>query len=165
MDLDFDFEDPENDEQPAPPVLLSAQEMVDLFARKAKTRMDELLRLKVEHVYDDRPGRDGATTATAHGEVKLKLHKTSQPYGGMDRFAQEDKVIGFVINPGLLPIVKAMTFGAQGRTVVASRKVAPALGERGAAADVAGYGIRVMVSYDAATNESTVAWEWLFGVL
>ncbi len=164
MDLDFDFEDPENDIEPAPPVLLSAQEMVDLFARKAKMRMDDLLRLKVEHVYDDRPGRDGATTATAHGEVKLKLFKTSQPYGGMDRFAQEDKVIGFVINPGLLPIVKAMTFAAQGRKVVASRKVAAA-GERGAGADVAGYGIRVMVSFDAATNESTVAWEWLFGVL
>ncbi len=165
MDLDFDFEDPENDEEPAPPVILNAQEMVDLFVLKAKPRFVDLLKVKVPHMYDAVPGRDNSTTMTDVGEVRLKLLRSSQPYGGMDRFATEEKVMGFVVNPGMLPIVKSMTFASQGRKVLVSRRIAPAAGDRGAVAYMDGYGIRVMLTFDAATNESTVVWEWLFGVV
>ncbi|WP_031495902.1 hypothetical protein [Bryobacter aggregatus] len=165
MDFEFDFDDPESDLPAVAPELLTPQEMVDLFARKAKPRLLELLKLKVPHLYDETPGRDGAITATTFGDLRLKLQRTSQPYRGMDRFANEEKVLGFVINPGLLPIVKAMTFASQGKRLVVTRKIAPANSDKGAVADVDGFGIRVLLRFDAETEEHLVVWEWLSGVI
>jgi|GEM_PF-1556955 len=163
-ELDFTLLD-EDDETPIPPPPLNAEEMVALFIAKAKPRLVDLLKLKVEHFYDERPGLDGSTTKTDKGEVKLKLLRTSQPYGGMDRFATEEKVMGFVVNPGLLPIVKSMVFAAQGRKLLVTRRIESVGPERGTVGYIDGYGIKVILTYDAATNESTVAWQWLFGVL
>ena len=162
MDFDFDSDD---DEPVVTPDPLTAQEMVDLFARKAKPRLLELLKVKVPHIFDDSPGRDNSTFVTDYGEVRLKLQRTSQPYGDMDRFAREDKVIGFVVNPGLLPIVKSMTFASQGRKVLVTRKIAAGLSDRGAVAHIEGFGIRILLTFDAEKNESQVAWEWLFGTV
>ena len=164
MDLDFTVED-EDDETPVPAPLLNAEEKVALFIRKATPRLVDLLKLKVEHFYDERPGRDGATTVTDKGAVKLKLMRASQPYSGMDRFASEDKVMGFVVNPGLLPIVKSMVFAAQGRKLLVTRRIEALPGDRGTVGYLDNYGIRVILKFDAETNESTVVWEWLFGVL
>src|SRR4051812_20573914 len=121
---------------------MTEQEIVEMFARLARARLVELMRLRIPHVYDATPGDAGSATAVEDKTVVLKLSRSFQPYGSIDRFVTEEKQMGFVINPGLLPLVKAITMEARGRRLLVTRRVADRAGESGVSAHLDGYGVR-----------------------
>jgi hypothetical protein len=88
---------------------VTEQEIVDLFAKAAKPRLMDLLKVKVRHVYEATPGDANLKIVIDGCEVQFKSIRSTQPYRDIERFVSEDKVIGFVVNPGLLPIVKAIS--------------------------------------------------------
>ena len=143
---------------------MTEQEIVDYFARMAKPRLGELLRLKAQHVYDDTPGRAGSTSMAGSQPVKLQLTRTVQPYASIERFATEEKAMGFVVNPGLVPLVKAIALDVRGRQWLVTRKVAATDGDRGVVAHVDGYGVRILMHHDAEQGDTRVTWECLYGV-
>jgi len=67
-----------------------------------------------------------------------------------------------VIDPGLLPIAKAIAKDVLGRRTLITRRIAPKKTDQGAIADVQGFGIRVLIYEDA--DDTIVAWECLYGV-
>jgi len=145
---------------------MTDQEMVDRFALVAKPRWAELLRLKGRHVYEDMPGDETSTYLVGNGKpVSLKLKRTMQPYGSIERFTREDKEMGFVVNPGLLPLVKAITLDVRGLKLLITRRIAPRADDKGAVAHVEGAGVRVMLFHAPDNKESYVVWECLYGVV
>ena len=89
---------------------MTDQEIVNHIARLAKPRLLELLKLTVPHLYDPRPGRADTKSEANDSDVGLKLVTTVQPYGDIQRFVTEDKVMGFVVNPCLVPLIKVIAF-------------------------------------------------------
>src|ERR1700733_5957157 len=87
---------------------MTEQKTVDLFAKAAKPRLLDLLKLKVRHIYETTPGDANSTLMINGSEVQFKSVRSAQPYKDIERFVAEDKVIGFIVNPGILPIVKAI---------------------------------------------------------
>ena len=69
---------------------MTKQDFVDRFARVAKPRFIELLRLKVPHVYDSTPGHPNSTSLVQNAQIGLKLTRTLQPYSPIERFVEED---------------------------------------------------------------------------
>jgi len=134
---------------------MTDQEIVDHIALMAKPRFMELLRLKIPHVYDDTPGGQKAG---------LKLVKAVQPYASIERFMQEDKLVGFVINPGLLPIVKAISLDIRGKQSLLTRRIASRPGDQGAIAHIDGFGVRVQMFYDEDEGDTHIVWECLYAV-
>lgn len=134
---------------------MTEQEMVDRIALMAKPRLVELLRLKIPHVYDDRP---------ADQNSGLKLVRTVQPYADIERFMAEDKLVGFVINPGLVPIVKAISFDMRGRQSLTTRRIAAMPGDRGVIAHLDGFGVRIQMFYDEDEGDTHIVWECLYTV-
>jgi hypothetical protein len=143
---------------------MTDQEAVDYFARLAKARFLELLRLSIPHLYDPRPGHADSTSPTENRDVGLKLVRTVQPYGEISRFTSEEKAMGFVVTPGLVPLVKAITFDARGRKLLVTRSVAGRASDRGVVAHVEGCGMRIMMYFDEDEGETHVVWECLYGV-
>jgi hypothetical protein len=143
---------------------MTEQEMVDHFARLAKPRLSELLRLKAEHVYDPTPGDAASTSLVQNVVVGLKLTTTRQPYASIERFATEEKQMGFVINPGLVPLVKAISLDLRGRQLLVTRRIASRNDDRGAVAHVDGFGVRLLLYPDSNSNDTHLIWEALFGV-
>jgi hypothetical protein len=143
---------------------MTEQEIVDLFARAAKPRLMDLLKLKVRHVYETTPGDANSKIVIDGVEVLFKSIRTVQPYKDIARFAAEDKVIGFVVNPGLLPIVKAISMDIRGRKVLVTRRIQARDDDNGVVAQLNHFGIRIMMSFDAVRNETEVVWEALYGV-
>jgi hypothetical protein len=143
---------------------MTDQEMVDEFARVAKPRLLELLRLTIPHLYDPRPGGADSTSPSDNSGVGLKLVRTVQPYGEIERFVAADKVMGFVVNPGLLPLVKAISMDVRGRKLLVTRNIAPSKNDKGAVAHVDGCGVRVMMYFDEEEGETHLVWECLYGV-
>jgi hypothetical protein len=143
---------------------MTDQEMVDRFALVAKPRLTELLRLKAQHIYDDTPGDANSTLEIGSAEVRLKLARTVQPYAGIQRFATEEKEMGFVVNPGLVPLVKAITLDVRGRRFLLTRRIADTPSDKGAIAHIDGYGVRILMYTDAAGAETQLTWECLYGV-
>jgi hypothetical protein len=141
---------------------MNDQEIVDHLARLAKARLSELLKLNVPHVYDPTPG-DGNSTLGQNSETRLKLTRTVQPYGDIQRFIADDKVMGYVINPGLVPIVKAISMDIRGRRQLVTRRIA-ARDNKGVVAHVDGFGVRIMMYFDSDNNDTHVVWECLYGV-
>src|ERR1035438_5797996 len=88
---------------------MTQQAMVNLFAKLAQPRLMELLRLKVRHVYETTPGNANSKLVIEGSEVEFKLVRATQPYKDVQRFTADDKVMGFVVSPGLLPIAKAIS--------------------------------------------------------
>src|SRR4051812_15034180 len=113
---------------------MNEQEIVDQFARLAKPRLSELLKLSVQHIYDWTPGDTKSMFVTDNSKIALKLVRTVQPYGDIKRFVTEDKVMGFVINPGLVPIVKAISMDIRGRQLLVTRKIAARDDDKGVVA-------------------------------
>jgi hypothetical protein len=142
---------------------MNEQEMVDHFARLAKTRFAELLRLNVQHVYDW-TGDSTSPFVIDNSEVDLKLVRTVQPYGDIKRFITEDKVMGFVINPGLVPLAKAISLDIRGRRLLITRKIAAKGDDKGVLAHVDGFGVRIMMYFDAEQDDTNIVWECLYGV-
>lgn len=144
---------------------MNPQEMADFFARLAKPRLMELLKLQnVEFLYDPTPGRAPATYFHQGEEVPLKLQKASQPYKDIYRFANEEKVQNFILDPGLVPLVKAIKTDVRGRRFLMTRKVdRKNEAEKGPVADLDGFGMRVLLQLDFRTEEWQVIWECLYG--
>ena len=143
---------------------MTDQEAVDYFARLAKPRFAQLLRLNVPHLHDPRPGHVDSTGSASNAGVGLKLARTVQPYGDIQRFVAEDKAIGFVVNPGLVPLVKAISFDVRGRKLLVTRTIAPRDTDKGSIAHLEGFGVRVMMYFDEDEGETHLVWECLYGV-
>ena len=102
---------------------MSPQALAELFAKVAKPRLLDLLKLKsVEHVYDPTPGRAPASFLYQGREISLKLHKTTQPYKDVLRFVSAEKVQAYILDPGLLPAVKSILTDVRGRRVLVTRR-------------------------------------------
>ena len=143
---------------------MTEQAIVDYFAKAAKPRLMELLRLRVRHIHELTPGEAKSKLTVDGFEVEFKSVRTEQPYKDIERFAAADKVIGFVVNPGLLPIVKAITLDLRGRSALITRNIQGRSGDRGVVAHLDDFGIRLVMSFDIALQETEVAWEALYAV-
>ena len=143
---------------------MTKQAMVDLFARLAQPRLMELLKLKVRHVYETTPGNANSKLVIDGSEVQFKLVRAAQPYKDIERFATEDKVMGFVVGPGVLPIVKAISLDLRGKTMLVTRRIQDRDDDKGIVAHLDHFGVRVTMSFDLARNETEVVWEALYGV-
>ena len=75
-----------------------------------------------------------------------------------------DKLISFLVNPGVLPIVKAISMDVRGRKMLVTRKIQARDDDKGVVAHIDHFGIRVMMSFDSVLNETQVVWESLYGV-
>jgi hypothetical protein len=143
---------------------MNPQAIVDQFARSAKPRLMDLLKLKVQHVYDPTPGGLHSKSIVEGCTVEVRLQTATQPYRDIERFLAEDKLMGFVINPGLLSIVTAISGNLRGRRLLVTRKVEARDDDRGVVAHLDGFGMRIMMYSDLAVNETQVVWECLYGV-
>jgi hypothetical protein len=143
---------------------MNEQAIVDRFAELAKPRLSELLRLNIEHIYDPTSGDANSIYGGVADEVRLKLKKTVQPYGDIERFVADDKVMGYVVNPGLLPIAKAISLDIRGRRLLVTRKIAGRADDRGVVGHVDGFGVRIMMYFDPDQKETNLVWECLYGV-
>jgi hypothetical protein len=143
---------------------MTQQAMVDLFAKLAQPRLMELLKLKARHIYETTPGNANSKLVIDGHEVQFKLVTTAQPYKDIERFVAGDKVMGFVVSPGILPIVKAISMDLRGKTMLVTRRVQDRDGEQGVVAHLDHFGVRIMLSFDSVRNETAVVWEALYGV-
>jgi hypothetical protein len=99
-------------------------------------------------------------------EVTLdKLKRASQPYRDIQRFLGEEKIGQYIIGPGLLPVVTAISKDIMGRKLLVTRKVAARDNDKGVIGHLDGFGIRVVMYFDDAAGDTIVAWECLYGVL
>jgi hypothetical protein len=142
---------------------VTEQEIVDLFAKVAKPRLIDLLKLKVRHVYETIPGNAESTIVIDGNEIQFKSIRSTQPYRNIERFVVEDKIIGFVVNPGLLPIVKAISIDIRGRKILVTRRIQARDEDNGVVAQLDHFGVRIMMSFDSVRNETEVVWESLYG--
>ena len=143
---------------------MTEQQIVDLFAKAAKPRLMDLLKLKVRHVYETTPGDANSKLVIDGCEVQFKSIRSAQPYKEIGRFVAEDKVIGFVVNPGLLPIVKGISMDIRGRKMLVTRRIQAREEDRGVVAQLDHFGVRIMMHFDPVRNETNVVWEALYGV-
>ena len=143
---------------------MTDQQIVDLFAKAAKPRLMDLLKLKIRHVYETTPGDPNSNIVIDGNEIRFKAVRSAQPYRDIERFLAEDKIIGFVVNPGLLPIVKAISMDIRGRKMLVIRRIQAREDDRGVAAQLGHFGVRIMMQFDAARAETSVVWEALYGV-
>jgi hypothetical protein len=142
---------------------MTEQEIVDLFAKAAKPRLMDLLKLKVRHVYETTPGNAESTIVIDGNQIQFKSIRSTQPYRDIERFVVEDKIIGFVVNPGLLPIVKAISMDIRGRKMLVTRRIHARNEDNGVVAQLDHFGVRIMMSFDSVRNETEVVWESLYG--
>ncbi len=145
------------------PTLL--QPAADRFATLATARMATMFQLRsTQHVYDATPGDVNAVTVVQGQDVVLKnWRRVEQPYRDLNRFATDERVMQHVIDRGLLPIVTTLAKEIMGRRLLVTRWPAPRKGDRGVVAHLDGYGIRIKVHFDAAAEDTIVAWECLYG--
>jgi hypothetical protein len=143
---------------------MTQQAMVELFAKLAQPRLMELLRLKARHVYETTPGNANSKLRIEGSEIQFKLVKSRQPYQDIERFTADDKIMGFVIGPGVLPIVKAISMDLRGKTMLVTRRIQGRDDENGAVAHLDHLGVRVVMSFYPARNETQLVWEALYGV-
>ena len=136
---------------------------MDLFANAAKPRLMDLLKLKIRHVYETTPGDANSKIVIDGSEVVFKSARSLQPYRDIERFIAEDKVIGFVVNPGLLPIVKAISMDIRGRKMLVTRRIQARDDDKGVVAQLDHFGVRIMLCVDPVRNETQVVWEALYG--
>lgn len=141
------------------------QPMADRFAMLAAARMPSLLQLRsTVHFYDPEPGDVNAVTMTNDRPVVLRhWRRAEQPYRDLSRFSGDDRVMQHVIDRGLLPIVTTLAKEIMGRKLLVTRRPAPRKDDRGVVAHLGGYGIRIKIHFDAASEDTIVAWECLYG--
>ena len=140
------------------------QATVDHLARLAKPRLMDLLKLKVEHIYDPAPGNASSTIILEGYEIRLKHLRTTQPYKDINRFLVDEKVIGYIVNPGVLPIAKAISLDIRGRRHLVTRKLESQAAIQGAVAHMDGFGVSIMMFLDPDAGETQIVWECLYGV-
>ena len=142
---------------------VTERQIVDLFANAARPRLMDLLKLKIRHVYETTPGAADSKIVIDGNEIRFKSISTAQPYKEIGRFVAEDKVIGFVVDPGLLPIVKAISTDIRGRKMLVTRRIQVRDEDKGVAAQLDHFGVRIILSFDSVRNETDVVWEALYG--
>ena len=143
---------------------MTEQAMVDQIVASAKPRLVDLLKLKIRHIYEMTPGVANSRLVVEGCEVKFKLLRTSQVYKEVERFMAEDKLMGFMVTPGVLPIVKAISMDVRGRKMLITRRIASSEGDQSASAQIDDFGVRVKMSFDAVLTEMQVIWECLYAV-
>ena len=145
---------------------MNEQETVDRLAALAKPRLASLLRLRsVRHVYDPTPGALNSRSVENGNEFTVdKLKRASQPYRDIERFLSDDKVMEYIVNPGLLPIVTALSKDILGKKVLVTRRVAARDQDKGVIGHLDGFGVRIMMYFDEAAGDTIIAWECLYGV-
>jgi hypothetical protein len=143
---------------------MTEQAMVDQIVASAKPRLVDLLKLKIRHIYEMTPGVANSRLVVEGCEVKFKLLRTSQVYKEVERFMAEDKLMGFMVTPGVLPIVKAISMDVRGRKMLITRRIASSEGDQSASAQIDDFGVRVKMSFDAVLTETQVIWECLYAV-
>ena len=94
-----------------------------------------------------------------------KLKRVGQPYRDITRFLSPERVMRGIIEPGLLPIVTALSKDIAGKELLVTRKVAARDGDAGVVGHIEGFGVRIMMYFDAAAEDTIVAWECLYGVV
>jgi hypothetical protein len=143
------------------------QETADRLAALAAPRLNGLLRLRnVRHVYEPRPGELNSSVIVDGQEVTLnKLKRASQPYREIERFLSDEKVMPFIVGPGLLPVVTALSKDIMRQKLLVTRKVAARPDDKGAVSHLDGFGVRIMMYFDEAAGDTIVNWECLYGVL
>ena len=137
---------------------MTEQEIVDLFAKAAKPRLMDLLKLKIRHVYAE------STVAIDGCAIQFKSTKSTQPYRDIERFTAEDKIISFIVDPGLLPIVKAISMDIRGRKLLITCRIQAREEDKGVVAQLDHFGIRIMMYFDSVRNETQLVWESSYGV-
>jgi len=138
--------------------------MLDQIASAAKPRLIELLKLKVRHIYETTPGTVNSKLVIEGHDVVFRMVKTTQSYKDIARFMAEDKLMGFVVTPGVLPVVKAISMDVRGRRMLVTRKIESRPDDRGVFAQIDDFGVRVMMDFDSVLNETILVWECLFAV-
>jgi len=94
-----------------------------------------------------------------------KLKRASQPYRDIERFLSDDKVMEYIVNPGLLPIVTALLKDILGKKVLVTRRMAARNQDKGVIGHLDGFGVRIMMYFDATAGETIVEWNCLYGVV
>ncbi len=146
---------------------MNEQETVDRLAVLAKPRLTSLLRLRsARHVYDPTPGALHSKVVENGKDFALdKWKQAAQPYRDIQRFLSEEKVMQYIIGPGILPVVMALSKDILGKRVLVTRRVAPRDGDKGVTGHLSGFGVRIMLYFDEASRETIVEWGCLYGVL
>ena len=146
---------------------MTEQETVDRIAVLATPRLNSLLRLRnTRHVYDPSPGALNSKVFEDGHEITLnKLKRASQPYRDIERFLGDEKIGQYIVGPGLLPIVTALSKDIMGKKLLVTRKLAARDDDKGVIGHLDGFGVRIMMYFDEAAGETIVEWECLYGVL
>ena len=99
-------------------------------------------------------------------EITLdKLKRASQPYQDIERFLGDEKVGQYIVGPGLLPVVTAISKDIMGKKLLLTRKLAARDDDKGVNGHLDGFGVRIIMYFDEAAGETIVEWECLYGVL
>jgi len=143
------------------------QETVDGLAVLATPRLANLLRLRsVKHIYDPTPGALNSTVVEGgHKVILAKFKRASQPYRGIDRFLSDEKVMEYIIGPGLLPVVMAVSKDILGKKLLVTRRLAPRDDDKGVVGHFDGFGARIMMYFDKGAGETILEWSCLYEVL
>jgi hypothetical protein len=144
--------------------LFDSQDLADQLALLAEPRLRQLLRLgSARHLYDPHPGLPGSKYFAEEGEVLLGgFARAVEPYQNIERFLSREKAMSFLVEPGLLPIAKAIAVEARGRRLLVTRKPAPRPTDQGATAHLSSFGVRLLLHTGP---ETTLTWECLYGAL
>jgi len=93
------------------------------------------------------------------------LKRASQPYRDIERFFTSEKVMQYIVDPGLLPIVTALSKDIVGRKLLVTRRVAAPDNDKGVSAHLSGFGVRIAMFFDEPSGETILEWDCLYGVL
>ena len=140
---------------------------MDRLASLAKPRLTNLLRLRsVRHVYDPTPGAVNSIVVKDGRRFTLnKLKRASQPYRDIERFLSDEKIMQYIVGPGLLPVVLALSKDIAGKKMLVTRRMAARHDDKGVVGHLDGFGVRIMMYLDEAAGETIVEWNCLYGVL
>jgi hypothetical protein len=146
---------------------VNEQDIVDRVAILAKPHLTDLLRLRsVRHIYDPTPGDLNSSVIEDGSNVTLdKLKRASQPYRSIERFLRDDKMMQYIVRPGLLPLVIAVSKDIMGKKLLITRRVAARDDDKGVVAHLDGFGVRIRMYLDQSAEEMIVEWTCLYGVL
>jgi hypothetical protein len=146
---------------------VNEQKIVDRIAVLAKPHLTDLLRLRsVRHIWNPTPGALNSSVIENGRSLTLdKFKRASQPYRNIERFLTDDRMMQYIVRPGLLPIVLAISKDIMGKKLLITRRVAAREDDKGVVAHLDGFGVRVIMYMDQSGGETIVEWTCFYGVL